>query len=112
VTRVAYVEVCQATSGKLRNPRDTYGVLRNALQPKISGGKGDEAWILLVYHAQRRKGGNPKVRLMPNSRSGAQVAKNLNDIHHGPMAILSMGYGHPRAPSTGSWEGQICNCGY
>ncbi|GKB20945.1 hypothetical protein Tco_0854868 [Tanacetum coccineum] len=41
----------------------------------------------------------------------AQALQNIHDLHHGTMAILSMGYGHPRTPFSGSRKGQVCDRG-
>ncbi|GKC09665.1 reverse transcriptase domain-containing protein [Tanacetum coccineum] len=52
-----------------------------------------------------------EVRLVSNTRSGSETTENSHDVHHGPLAVIPVGNGHSRTPTTSERGSQIYNCG-
>ncbi|GJS92462.1 reverse transcriptase domain-containing protein [Tanacetum coccineum] len=68
------------------------------LGPTSRGKKGDQAGVLLAYHARRRQERGGKMRLIPNTRSCAETTQKPHDVHpSAPLGHSTMGMDHSRA---------------
>nr|GEU53131.1 reverse transcriptase domain-containing protein [Tanacetum cinerariifolium] len=50
-----------------------------------------------------------RMHIRASTRSGVEAPQNTNDFNHGPMAILSMGNGHPWAPTPSFRIVEVCH---
>ncbi|GJW35580.1 hypothetical protein Tco_0058500 [Tanacetum coccineum] len=86
-----------------QNTKDTKAVpsitIDHLRKESLGGG------LQLAHNAQGRKGGDLKVRLLPNTCSGSKSDKNLHDFSNGTMAFLPMRNGHRRTVAGSPREG-------
>ncbi|GJY60528.1 reverse transcriptase domain-containing protein [Tanacetum coccineum] len=88
----AYALVCRPTAGQLCHPGDPHGGVQHASESKISGGKSNQARLLLANNASGCEGGTTQMRLMPDPLFNSQ-ASYPDDLNHGTLYILLVGNG-------------------
>ncbi|GJW92974.1 reverse transcriptase domain-containing protein [Tanacetum coccineum] len=65
---------------------------------------------LLTERSTYRKEDPAECTSKRGARHGAKTPKNFDDINHGPMAILSMGNGHPWSPTPSLQNVEVRHC--